>query len=193
MGVGTGSSVTIAVSEDITLPDSSITLPIVCMAAWTLLAVRQLLTRQERRTRNLLDGMHAEHDQRAEGLAARERSIVEREQRITEREQLLQRQAYIYDLRVQSAFGRLDMVTAEKAAKAREVEELRREYDHLCEDYNDLALEQGRRDEDLKLAMRPVAVGETAATRNGPRRQRGRPGPFSLSVVETAREHQDSC
>jgi hypothetical protein len=166
---------------------SSVTLPLVCLTAAAAGVVRRYLSQQEQRIRRLHAHLARQHDER-------ERELDRREADLARREELLQRTRFTTDLRVRSAYARMDIMLDELAAERDAHHELKVEYDQLARDYNEVLLESaGAPPAEVQHA--PVAVGQigTAGNGHGLRHipQRRGPRPF-LTVVEDAGEYQES-
>ncbi|WP_306966293.1 hypothetical protein [Streptomyces afghaniensis] len=164
-----------------------VTLPLVCLTAAAAGVVRRYIAQQEQRIRRLFS-------QLARQQAERERELDRREADLAQREEVFQRTRFTTELRVRSAYGRMDMMLDELTAERAAHQELKAEYDELAREYNEVLLESAGA-LPAEVHHPPVAVGQigTAGNARGPRRipQRRGPRPF-LSVVDSAGEYQES-
>ncbi|KQW13598.1 hypothetical protein [Streptomyces sp. Root369] len=166
--------------------EPGVVLSFVCLTSAAVAVMRRTAARQERRMRSLFTDLSRQQDER-------EQQLAKREERATLYEESVHRQSQTADLRVRSAYGRIDQLNAECREERERRIQVEVEYGELAREYNEVLLETAQVDlPSPTRSPRRVAVGQTNEER-GPRRHPERRGPLpSLSVVDTPREHQES-
>ncbi|MEU6595405.1 hypothetical protein ABZ923_40470, partial [Streptomyces sp. NPDC046881] len=151
-------------------------LPIVCLTAAALRVVRHYVTQQEQRIRDLFTKLARQH-------AERERELDRREADLARREESLQRAFFISELRVASAYSRMDMMLDELADQRLAHHALQTEYRELASEYNELVLDAAEASPTAEVHHSSVAVGQTGSAGSGAgggggaaRRPAARPG-----------------
>ncbi|GGQ49455.1 hypothetical protein GCM10010250_21200 [Streptomyces althioticus] len=156
------------------LVNPSNVLSLTCVTAVAVSIVRRAVLRSEERARATLDKFARQQD-------LREQQLMEREEALRRRERLVDQTLATTDLRIRSAYARVDQVLDERTKDRVRYAELRTEYQELVREYNALVLEAA-----ANPTRHPLAVGQTSPLPvvRGPRRiQRRGPHP-QLEVVD---------
>ena len=173
VSIATGGAALVS-GDPAALVNPSNVLSLTCVTAVAVSTVRRAVLRSEERARAVLDKLQAQQE-------LRERQLTDREEALRRRERLVDQTVATTNLRIRSAYARMDQVLDERTQDRVKYTELRNEYQELVREYNALVLEAA-----ANPTHHPLAVGQTGPLPvvAGPRRvQRRGPHP-QLEVVD---------